>query len=180
MIREKAGKFVAVCAAVVVAAMVSGCHTKSAATGSSSSETSGPTTWELRNVATAAHTDFASFHGKVIFLNVWATWCPPCVAEMPSIHRLYERFKNDPNVEFVLVSIDDSSEDALAFLEKKEYSFPTYSSISKIPPRFKTQGIPATFLVAPDGTTALERVGGQDWDTPDVIGKIKDLAKAAK
>lgn len=163
------------CLVLGISMLLSGCKSKV-----SDPNASGPTSWELRNVATSARKDFASLDGKVVFLNIWATWCPPCREEMPSIQRLYEQFRDDPNVEFVLVSIEDTSEQVLEFMEKHEYTIPTYTSISKIPSRFKTRGIPATFLLAKDGTTAVFEEGANDWSKPGVIGKIKYLAKATR
>ncbi|MFT7159735.1 MAG: thiol-disulfide isomerase/thioredoxin, partial [Bacteroidia bacterium] len=75
---------------------------------------------------------FEEFKGKTVFLNLWATWCPPCIAEMPDINDLYG--KVDLNeVAFVMISRDDDFQKALSFTKKKGYDFPVYATASRLP-----------------------------------------------
>jgi thiol-disulfide isomerase/thioredoxin len=119
---------------------------------------------------------FAQFKGKPVFLNIWATWCGPCVQEMPSIARLAEepRLKGK-GIEFVCVSIDDSTETVRQFLEGRSWHMKFFRA-EKLPSIFLTDGIPATFIIAPDGRVAASEVGSAQWDTPEVIELLERLA----
>ncbi len=121
---------------------------------------------------------FSRFQGKPLFLNIWATWCGPCVREMPSIARLAQ----DPRlqgkgIEFVCVSIDDSSQAVRRFLEGRSWSM-TFLRAEQLPAVFRTEGIPATFLIAPDGRIAAAVEGSAQWDTPEVVRSLEKLATA--
>jgi thiol-disulfide isomerase/thioredoxin len=123
---------------------------------------------------------FTRFQGKPVFLNIWATWCGPCVQEMPSIARLAQ----DPRlqgkgIEFVCVSIDDSTDAVRRFLEGRSWSM-TFLRAEDLPPVFRTEGIPATFLIAPDGHIAAAEVGSAQWDAPEVVHFLEKLAAAPK
>ncbi len=113
--------------------------------------------------------------GKVVFLNFWATWCAPCVAEMPGIQRLYDRTKND-QVIFICVTEEESSK-VSRFIKEKGFSFPIYTISGKPPAVFKTRGIPATFILSPEGKVAFGHVGSAKWDDEKSIEFIKGLLK---
>jgi thiol-disulfide isomerase/thioredoxin len=113
--------------------------------------------------------------GKVVFLNFWATWCAPCVAEMPSIQRLYDKAKKD-QVIFVCVTEEESSK-VIGFIKEKGFTFPIYMMSGKPPAVFKTRGIPATFILSPEGKVAFSHVGSAKWDDERSIEFIKGLLK---
>jgi thiol-disulfide isomerase/thioredoxin len=121
--------------------------------------------------------ELSRFRGKPLFLNIWATWCPPCVAEMPSIARLASR-PTLKDVAFVCVSTDDSPEDVRRFLVGKNWPM-TVLRATDLPPVFATDGIPATFLIAPDGRIASAQVGSADWDDPSVVALLESLVNSA-
>lgn len=100
--------------------------------------------------------------GKVVFLNLWATWCPPCVGEMPGIQQLYDKFSDNPDVAFVLVS-NESAETIRKFVERKGYTFPVLSSQSETPAAFYTKSIPTTFLLDKKGNIVMKEVGAMNW-----------------
>ncbi len=116
------------------------------------------------------------FKGKVIFLNLWATWCPPCVAEMPNIHKLYEKVAGD-NIAFVMVSLDEDIEKARKFVKRKDYKFPVYGLKKGLPATFETNSIPTTFVIAPDGKIVMRKEGMAQYDTEEFIDFMTKLAK---
>ena len=92
----------------------------------------------------------ASFFGKPIILNFWASWCGPCKSEMPEIQEFYEKYGE--NVQFVLVSLDDSLDTARGFIEDEGYTFPVYfDSTSMGGYTYGASSIPLTYFIDADG-----------------------------
>jgi thiol-disulfide isomerase/thioredoxin len=120
------------------------------------------------------------FQGKTVFLNVWATWCGPCVQEMPSIAALAKNPRlKDRGVEFVCVSVDDSSPTVRQFLEGRDWSMTFLRTADQPTPAvFATDGIPATFLIDRNGRIAATTVGSAEWNEPEVVDFIDKLASA--
>lgn len=108
--------------------------------------------------------DFQQLKGKTIFINFWATWCPPCIAEMPEIQNLYEDVKKNQDIVFAMISLDDEPEKAWQFVEKKEYSFPVYRLASNLPSVYSSQSIPTTFVISPEGKIAATHRGMASYD----------------
>ena len=117
--------------------------------------------WQMTDVEEEPFT-LAQEKGKVVFLNLWATWCPPCVGEMPGIQKLYDKYKNNPDVSFVLVS-NETTKIISDFVKKKGYTFPVYSSLSEAPAAFATRSIPTTFVLDKKGSIAIKEIGAMDW-----------------
>ena len=123
---------------------------------------------------------FSKFKGKTVFLNFWATWCPPCVREMPSIAKLMKNPRlRGMNIAFVCVSTDKEAETVRIFLEGVSWDM-SFLRTEKIPAVFMTDGIPATFLIAPDGRIAATAVGAADWNEPHVVEFLEKLAGPPK
>ncbi len=116
----------------------------------------------------------SNFKGEVVFINFWATWCPPCRAEMPEIQALYQEQKKD--VVFLMVALDKDFEKAKKFVQKKEFDFPIYQSVSSLPEEFKSRSIPATFVVSTDGKIVFRREGIADYNNV-AFRKILEEAK---
>lgn len=131
--------------------------------------------WRLQDMTGKEHA-FGSFQGKAVFLNRWATWCPPCVAEMPSIASL-ARSSRLKNVAFVLVS-DEPPDVIQAFAKRKALDLPLYHVDPRdLPSVFDSEGIPATFLIAPDGRVAVRHIGSAQWDHPEVVDFLEGLSQ---
>lgn len=113
------------------------------------------------------------FEGKVIFLNMWATWCPPCIAEMPSINKLHEELGDE--VAFVLLSLDQDFEKAKAFTKRKGYNLPIYSAASNLPPMYQSSAIPTTYIIDAKGNLALTHKGMADYSDPEFKKFLKSL-----
>ena len=120
---------------------------------------------------------FEELKGKVIFLNLWATWCPPCLAEMPNIQSLYEKTGSD-KIAFVMLSVDqDGREKVKKFIDRKGFSFPVYLPAGPLPDVFSTQSIPATFIISPKGEVVHTQKGMAEYDTPEMRDFIREPAK---
>ena len=114
--------------------------------------------------------------GKVVFINFWATWCPPCIAEMPSINKLYNQFKDDKNVLFLMVDLDNNYANSSAFMTKGGYNLPVYTSSSGIPAAYFSGSLPATVILDKNGRMSFHHVGGADYSNPEVANHIKKLS----
>lgn len=115
-----------------------------------------------------------AYRGKVVFINNWASWCPPCVAEMPSIHKLKERLK-DENVVFLMVSFDEKKDKALSFVKKKGFDFEVMFPGDQYP--FPTASIPATFILDKNGNVVAEHTGMADYNTTQIYDFVLKLAR---
>ena len=129
--------------------------------------------WQLLDLK-GSPVDFKELKGKVVFLNVWATWCPPCVAELPSIANLVSNSSlKAEDMVFLCVSVDDSPETARQFLEAKQLDLPVFTPAAGLPRAFQTDGIPATFVVGRDGRLLVAEIGAARWDAPEVVDFLK-------
>lgn len=112
---------------------------------------------------------------KLIFINVWATWCGPCNTEMPSIQALYERYKDHPKMAFYVVS-DENPATVQNFLQKKDYVLPFYMFSGSYPAILDGNAIPRTYMLR-HGQVLAEQVGAINWNDPQVFDFIdKQLA----
>jgi thiol-disulfide isomerase/thioredoxin len=116
--------------------------------------------------------DLSKFHGKIVFINNWASWCPPCVAEMPSIQNLKNELAGE-DIAFVMVSFDQKRSKALAFLEKRKFDFDVYFPAEKYP--FITESIPVTYVLNKEGKVIFEKTGMATYDSPEVVAQFKKL-----
>lgn len=109
-------------------------------------------------------TFLSEFEGKTIFMNLWATWCPPCIAEMPNIQRLYDDMKDHENIVFVMASLDEDPQKAKDFVDRKGFTFPVYKVLSK-PRVYDSSVVPTTYVISPDGNIMMEHRGMAKYDT---------------
>jgi thiol-disulfide isomerase/thioredoxin len=116
---------------------------------------------------------FSDLKGKVLFVNNWASWCPPCIAEMPSIHELKEKL-GSVDVEFVMVSFDEDKNKEKAFMTKRKLDFKVYFPKQEYP--FVTSSIPAAFIIDKVGKTVAEHVGITDYSNDEIANQLRTLA----
>jgi thiol-disulfide isomerase/thioredoxin len=117
----------------------------------------------------------SSLKGKVVFLNFWATWCPPCRSEMPSMEILYQRFKTQ---KFEMLAIDcaENQKNVAAFMKRNNLSFPVgLDANGGISDSYGIQAIPATFIIDQQGVIIAKVVGGLNWDNPKVLAAFDAL-----
>ena len=118
----------------------------------------------------------ASTKGKVVFLDLWGTWCIQCVAEMPTIQQLYNHYRNDPDVEFLIVSRMDSPSAVRAYARRNHLDLPFYlTHDDDIPPTMQLHQFPSTFLYDRNGRMVAKHTAAADWSAPSVITFIDNL-----
>lgn len=120
--------------------------------------------------------DLSRQQGKVVFINFWATWCPPCIAEMPSIQKLYTAFKDNEKFLFLMVDVDNNPERSLKFMQKGDYDLPVHTPASAIPPSFLGSAIPTTLVLDKKGEVVFKHEGMGDYSAPEFQSFMKELA----
>ena len=120
--------------------------------------------------------DLASLIGKVVFINFWATWCPPCIAEMPSINALYGKFKDNENVVFLMADVDGNDQKSDSFMKKHHYDLEVVSPAGDIPPVFMQGAVPTTVILDKDGKMVYRQEGAADYNSPELVDMISKLA----
>lgn len=123
--------------------------------------------------------EFSRFRGKAVVLNIWATWCPPCVMEMPALAELAAnpKLQGQP-VEVVCVSVDENLSAPQNFMKNKDWKMTILQS-NNPPEVFASEAIPATYLIAPDGRIDVVQLGSAAWDHPSVVARMVKLAGEA-
>lgn len=118
----------------------------------------------------------SSLKGKVVLLNFWATWCPPCREEIPSMMRLNQAMQGKP-FQMLAVSIDEGGKDAVeAFFKKESFFLPTLlDSDGKVARRYGTTGVPETFVIDSKGVILKKVIGPIDWGSAEVVGALEEM-----
>jgi thiol-disulfide isomerase/thioredoxin len=128
--------------------------------------------WDLKGLNTE-NINFKELDNKVIFVNFWATWCPPCRAELPMIQELYADYKD--KVAFVFVTNEDWGK-VEVFFNKNGYNLPVYNSIGIPPNSFtKTNSIPASYLIDKNGNILIAKTGSADWNSNKMRNLLDEL-----
>lgn len=117
---------------------------------------------------------FENGKNKVVVVSFWATWCPPCVAEMPSFQKLYDNYGD--RAMFIFLA-NDEVEKVNAFVKKKHYSFPVYFARTNAPKELEHPSIPTTYVIDKKGSIVLKKIGAADWDSPKVFTLLDGLLK---
>jgi cytochrome c biogenesis protein CcmG/thiol:disulfide interchange protein DsbE len=120
--------------------------------------------------------DLASQRGKVVVLNFWATWCPPCVAEMPSLERLH-RALGPEGVSVVTVSTDEDEAELRRFVTARALTLPVLKDPGgRLAAReYRTTGYPETFVLDRRGRVLLHVVGPAEWDSAERLAYFRGL-----
>lgn len=127
--------------------------------------------WQLEDLE-GTPLNFNQSEGKVVLLNVWATWCPPCIAELPSMQNLYDAYGS--KVDFYFVSLE-SPETLQHFLQKKNYHIPVYIPKESFPEALSTSSFPTTYVISKAGAIVIDKTGAADWDSEKSKAIIEKL-----
>jgi peroxiredoxin len=120
--------------------------------------------------------NLSDFRGQIVFLNIWATWCPPCVDEMPSMEKLHQVMANE-KFQILAVSVDTDGKKAVKpFVERYKLSFPILTDIKgTIRALYQTTGIPETIIIDKNGIVIEKVIGPRDWASTQFINVFQDL-----
>ena len=119
----------------------------------------------------------SDYRGKVVLLNFWATWCPPCIREMPSMERLHQQI-NAEDFEVIAVNQMEDADEVFAFTGQLEID-PTFEILfdttSEVSRAYAVRGLPTTYLIDKQGKIRYRAVGGREFNHPEVVRIIKKL-----
>ena len=129
---------------------------------------------DLKGINTSS-TNLKNLRGKVLFLNFWGTWCPPCRTEWPTVQKLYDLRKD--KLEFALIAMQDQEEDVKKFLKDNNYSVPVYIAESPLDPKILPQAFPTTYLIGKDGRILKKEDSSMDWSKDSILEFIDNVTK---
>lgn len=111
--------------------------------------------------------DLEAYRGKTVFINLWATWCPPCRAEMPHISEMYKKVKDTPELEFLMIALDKDFEKSKKYIDDKGFTFPVVHAAYGLNESLQSEAIPTTLVVNPDGDIIFYQEGMSNFDTEE-------------
>jgi peroxiredoxin len=119
----------------------------------------------------------ADFRGQVVLVNFWATWCPPCRREMPSMERMWNKIKGK-GVEVLAINVGEDADTIFEFLGAYPVSFPLLMDRDgSVVKQFPVTGLPTTYIVDPQGKVVYRTVGSREWDDPKLYEQLLKLRK---
>jgi peroxiredoxin len=121
----------------------------------------------------------ADYRGQVVLVNIWATWCPPCVDEMPSMEKLHQELQGE-NFEILAISIDAVGTKAVApFMKKYNLSFPALiDPDGTIKTLYHMTGVPESFIIDRQGILVEKIVGPRNWAAPEAVRYLRNLIRS--
>ena len=129
---------------------------------------------DLKGINTSS-TNLKNLRGKVLFLNFWGTWCPPCRTEWPTIQKLYDLKKD--KLEFALIAMQDQEEDVKKYLKENNFTVPVYIAESPLDPKILPVAFPTTYLIGKDGRILKKEDSSMDWSKDSVLEFIDNVTK---
>lgn len=127
--------------------------------------------WKLRDLD-GNITNLKQAKGEIIIINFWATWCPPCIAEMPSLQDIFDRYGKKVNFFFVS---SESTDRLKSFLSKKGYHLPVFQSVSEAPELLQSNSLPTTYVLSKTGEIVVKKTGAADWNSEAFHKLLKEL-----
>ncbi|HLF20135.1 MAG TPA: TlpA disulfide reductase family protein [Bacteroidota bacterium] len=131
------------------------------------------TSWQIRSME-GKNMSLGSFIGKKLFINIWATWCGPCLAELPHLQTLYNSLTSDSSIAFLFIS-DEADSTVRSFVARNEYSLPFYVCDKFKPKVFDTGAYPSTFIANARGQIVYKKLSTAQWSHPSVFDFLRRL-----
>lgn len=119
--------------------------------------------------------DSPALQNKVVFINFWASWCPPCRAEFPSVQKLYDQYKNNPDMVFLTVNLDDNVSLGKSYLKEKGFTVPFLTPAGNIPDVLYSGSLPTTVVLDRKGEIRLHHKGLADYSKDSFYKQIDEL-----
>jgi peroxiredoxin len=117
----------------------------------------------------------SDFKGKVVIVNFWATWCPPCRKEMPSMQRAWEKLEQE-DIVMLAINVGEDSDQIFAFTAEYPVEFPLLMDRdSSVVKQWKVRGLPTTYIINPAGKIIYQAIGDREWDSDEIINQIRRL-----
>lgn len=129
--------------------------------------------WRLKRIDGEIY-NFSDAQGQVTVVNLWATWCPPCIAEMPSFQKLYDDYENEVNFYFVS---SEETEALTTFLQKKGYSLPVFQPMTMSPNQLQSNNLPTTYVISRTGEIVVDKTGAANWNDDNFRELLDRLLK---
>lgn len=117
----------------------------------------------------------AGLKGKVVFINFWASWCPPCRAEMPSLNELYNKLKDDRRFVFLFINEDEDKLKAVHYLENSHFTIPLFNVSGDVPNEIFSGTLPTTIVINKEGKIVFKHEGMAGYNTDAFIKQLKEL-----
>lgn len=148
---------------VLLAAFAAGCTSKEpAAVGLHAPEV------DVRDAVTGQRLSADDLKGKVVLVNFWASWCPPCREEMPSVEALHRSLMSRPDFRMVTILYNDSNLNGVGYMKQNGYTFPVYEDNNgNTARRYGITGVPETYLIDKKGLMKRKIIGAIDWNSPE-------------
>ncbi len=117
----------------------------------------------------------SDYRGKVVVVNFWATWCPPCRKEMPSMQRAWEQMRKEDMV-LLAINAGENRKRVKKYLASESWDFPLLLDPNTLATgHWPVKGLPTTFVIDPQGRFAYQAVGGREWDDPEILQLLREL-----
>jgi len=130
--------------------------------------------FSIKDMDGSVHT-LSAYRGKVVILNFWATWCPPCREEMPSMERAWEKLRHE-DIVMLAINVGEDEDTIFEFTASYPVEFPLLlDRESAVISNWPVRGLPTTFVIDPQGKIVYRAIGGRDWDADGVLQQIRAL-----
>ena len=122
--------------------------------------------------------DLGDLSGKVVFLNFWATWCPPCRAEMPSLNKLHSEFRNNPNITFIFADADGDFAKSTKYMSDRGFAMPVFKVDANVPEQIFSGPLPTTIIFDKQGRISFKHEGVANYADKKFISFINKLIES--
>lgn len=135
--------------------------------------------WNASDPFSGEQIAMEKYRGEVLVIKVWATWCPPCVEEMPAMQRMYDTLGPE-GVKVMAISVDDSNVPVKQYIERTGLTMPIALPTNGLPEAYETDAIPTSFIISRDGRIVSRTVGMRDWDSAALHADLRALLAQPK